>query len=57
MTMTTTIVERRGVELQLGLRPPVGERGRGPGGRDDHDRKMRQRLDRADLVFRLATRS
>ena len=44
--------ERRGAELQLGLRPPVGERGRRLGGRDDQDRKVRQRPDRAHLVLR-----
>ena len=48
--------QRRGVKLQPGLRPPVGERGRCLGGRDDQDRKMRQRLDRAHLVFATAAR-
>ena len=44
--------QRRRKKLQPGLRPPVGQRGLRPGGRDDQDRKMHQRPDRADLVFR-----
>ena len=43
--------KRRGAELQLGLRAPVGQGGRRLGGRDDQDREMSQRPDRADLVL------
>ena len=48
--------QRRRKELQPGLRAPVGERGLRPCGRDDQDRKMHQRLDRADLVFATTAR-
>ena len=40
-----------GKKLQPGLRPPIMQRGRGLGGRDDQDREVLQRLDRADLVI------
>ena len=39
--------EKRGEELQLGLRAPVGKRRRRRGCRHDQDRKISQRPDRA----------
>ena len=38
-------------ELQPRLRPPIMQRGRGQGRRDDQDREVLQRFDRADLVI------